>query len=161
LWQYRIALVEVAISGTDYDFLSLEVSSFQLETIVDFKPDVAILTNITPDHFDRYSSKKEYIFAKARIFENQSDANWAVIQKEANEILIKEAVKIGANLITYSATDLSADLYLKGQKIISRKRFLPREVLEMDSMKLKGPHNVENLMATLVVAAIFKLPIKK
>ncbi len=156
-----LPLCEVAISGTDYDFLSLEVSSFQLETIVDFKPDVAILTNITPDHFDRYSSKKEYIFAKARIFENQSDANWAVIQKEANEILIKEAVKIGANLITYSATDLSADLYLKGQKIISRKRFLPREVLEMDSMKLKGPHNVENLMATLVVAAIFKLPIKK
>ncbi len=156
-----LSLCEVALEETRYDFLSLEVSSFQLETIIDFKPDVAILTNITPDHFDRYASIKEYISAKARIFENQSDADWTIVQKEAKELLQKEGVKIRGNLITYSATDLSADIYLKGQKIISRKRFLPREVLGMDSMKLKGSHNAENLMATLIVAAIYKLPIKK
>ncbi|HON06699.1 MAG TPA: UDP-N-acetylmuramoyl-L-alanine--D-glutamate ligase [Verrucomicrobiota bacterium] len=156
-----LPLCDVAIQEAKYDFLSLEVSSFQLETIIDFKPNVAILTNITPDHFDRYSSIKEYIAAKVRIFENQSNDDWAVVQKETKDLLEKEGIKIRANLITYSAADLSADVYLKGQKIISRKRFLPREVLGMDSMKLKGSHNAENLMATLIVSAIYKLPIKK
>lgn len=155
-----LPLCEIALNeDKTYDYLSVEVSSFQLETIVNFKPDIAILTNITPDHLDRYKSMQEYIEAKSRIFENQSQDNWAVIQKEAYQLLCAEGIKIRSKVITYSATDLSADLYLKDKKINSRKRFLPREVLDLETVKLKGIHNAENLMSALAVAGICKLKI--
>ncbi|MGC8830263.1 MAG: UDP-N-acetylmuramoyl-L-alanine--D-glutamate ligase [Verrucomicrobiia bacterium] len=155
-----LPLCDIALEEKPYDFLSLEVSSFQLETIANFKPDVAILTNITPDHLDRYPTMQDYIAAKARIFENQSKSDWAVVQKEALRLLTESNIKIHSNLITYSATDVTADIYLKGKKIISRKRFLPREALDLNFVKLKGIHNAENLMATLAVSGIYRLPLK-
>ncbi|MGC8743420.1 MAG: UDP-N-acetylmuramoyl-L-alanine--D-glutamate ligase [Verrucomicrobiia bacterium] len=152
-----LPLCEIALEENNYDYLSLEVSSFQLETIVNFKPDIAILTNITPDHLDRYSNMQEYIAAKGRMFENQTKSDWAIVQKEALKILSDSNIKLKANLVTYSATDVTADVYLKGTKIVSRKRFLPREVFDMEAVKLKGIHNAENLMATVIVAGICRL----
>ena len=64
------------------DFITLEVSSFQLETIQSFRPAVAVLTNITPDHLDRYASMDDYARAKARLFENQEAFDSAIIQSE-------------------------------------------------------------------------------
>src|SRR5262249_22904198 len=67
----------------ELDFLTLEVSSFQLETIQYFRPAVAVLLNITPDHMDRYSGMADYALAKARLFLNQQAFDWAIIQSEA------------------------------------------------------------------------------
>ena len=65
------------------DFLVLEASSFQLETIQYFRPGVAVLLNISPDHLDRYGNLTDYALAKARIFQNQQPFDWAIVQSEA------------------------------------------------------------------------------
>src|SRR5437867_480469 len=67
----------------ELDFLTLEVSSFQLETIQFFRPAIAVLLNLTPDHLDRYASMSEYGLAKGRLFMNQQPFDWAIIQSEA------------------------------------------------------------------------------
>ena len=72
--------VNVVDRTNELDFLTLEVSSFQLESIQYFRPSVAVLLNLTPDHLDRYSSMDEYRRAKARLFENQQPFDWAIVK---------------------------------------------------------------------------------
>jgi UDP-N-acetylmuramoylalanine--D-glutamate ligase len=67
----------------ELDFLTLEVSSFQLESINFFRPVIAVLMNLCPDHLDRYANMTEYALAKARIFMNQQPFDWAIVQSEA------------------------------------------------------------------------------
>jgi len=78
-----VPLCSVVDQTRDLDFLTLEVSSFQLETIQFFRPAIAVLLNITPDHLDRYAGMAEYIRAKARVFMNQQAFDWAIVQSEA------------------------------------------------------------------------------
>src|SRR5204863_3723605 len=78
-----LPLCEVIDQTKDLDFLTLEVSSFQLETIQYFRPIVAVLLNVTPDHLDRYPRMADYVKAKARLFTNQQLFDWAIIQSEA------------------------------------------------------------------------------
>src|SRR2546426_424041 len=78
-----LPVCSVVDQTADLDFLTLEVSSFQLETIQFFRPVIAVMLNLTPDHFDRYANMEEYIRAKARIFMNQQAFDWAIIQSEA------------------------------------------------------------------------------
>ena len=70
------------ISPVDYDYIVAEVSSFQLETIRQFKPWIAVLLNVTSDHLDRYPTQKDYQAAKRRIFENQTEQDWMVLNAE-------------------------------------------------------------------------------
>ena len=113
-------LCAVANRARELDFLTLEVSSFQLETIEFFRPAVAVLTNITPDHLDRYAGMDEYARAKARIFENQQAFDWAIVQSEALAHLAKLHVGIPSKVITFSAIDPTADFYFDRGMIISR-----------------------------------------
>lgn len=155
-----LPITEVALSSVKYDALSVEVSSFQLETIQSFKPKVSILTNITPDHLDRYSSMAEYITAKSRIFMNQNAEDFAVVQKEAYERLISCGFTLRMPTITYSAFAQDADVILSGEMIIARNTPFNGELLNLRNTKLRGYHNVENLMATLITAYLLKLPIE-
>jgi UDP-N-acetylmuramoylalanine--D-glutamate ligase len=140
------------------DFLTLEVSSFQLETIQFFRPAVAVLMNITPDHLDRYASMEEYARAKARLFENQQPFDWAIVQSDAFAQLKKLGIEIPSKVITFSATDQSSDFYLDRGLIISRMENWSGPVLNMDDVELCGPHNAENIMATLAVGRVLRIP---
>ncbi len=153
-------LCAVADRARELDFLTLEVSSFQLETIQFFRPAVAVLMNITPDHLDRYPGMEDYARAKARIFENQQVFDWAIVQSEALAMLKKLGVDIPAKVITFSATDQGADLYLDRGLIISRIEGWAGPLLNMDDVKLIGPHNAENLMAALAVGRVLRLPLE-
>ncbi|MCX7888009.1 MAG: Mur ligase family protein, partial [Verrucomicrobiae bacterium] len=82
-----LALSEVAADSAGLDALVVEASSFQLERIEQFRPHVAVLLNITPDHLDRYDSMEEYARAKARLFSNQTSEDYAVVSAEALAIL--------------------------------------------------------------------------
>ena len=115
-----------------------EVSSFQLETIRSFRPKVALLLNLSPNHLDRYSSMEEYQSAKLRIFENQTAEDWAVIP------FGEDFPEIRARTITFSTTDSRADITLSSAGMI---RYRNQDLVDMRRTRLQGPHNAANLMA--------------
>jgi UDP-N-acetylmuramoylalanine--D-glutamate ligase len=150
----------VADQSRDLDILTLEVSSFQLETIQFFRPSVAVLLNITPDHLDRYATMADYTRAKARIFANQQAFDWAVVQSEALARIRSLGLNVPSKVITFSARNRRADLYLDRGLLVSRLPDWTGPLLDMDRCQLRGPHNAENLMAALAVGRVLRLPLE-
>ena len=134
-------LSEVAREKQLFDVLTVEVSSFQLEAIRTFRPSISLWLNFAPDHLDRYRSVADYRAAKLRIFENQTEQDVAVVN--AAEAL----PKIRPRRITFSAYSNRADFRLSEGAII----YESQPVLRLSDTKLRGLHNIENLMATLAV----------
>ncbi len=132
-------LSEVARRKGQYDVLTVEVSSFQLETIRTFRPSISLWLNFAPDHLDRYHSVAEYRAAKLRIFENQSEDDIAVINAA------ERLNGIRPRKITFSAYSNKADFRLDQGVIM----YHDQPVLRLSETKLRGAHNIENLMATL------------
>jgi len=132
-------LSEVAREKKQFDVLTVEVSSFQLETIKTFRPSIALWLNFAPDHLDRYRSVAEYRAAKLRIFENQTAEDVAIVN--AAESL----PRIQSRQITFSAYADRADFRLAEGSIVYQNK----SVLRLAETKLRGSHNIENLMATL------------
>lgn len=144
----------------DLDFLTLEVSSFQLETIQYFRPNIGVLLNITPDHMDRYTGMADYALAKARLFSNQQPFDWAIIQSEALAQLQALKVTIPSKVITFSANNRRADLHLDRSLILSRLDGWAGPLLNLEHCRVAGPHNAENLMATLAVGRVLRIPLE-
>jgi UDP-N-acetylmuramoylalanine--D-glutamate ligase len=134
-------LSEVVRNQQRFDVLTVEISSFQLETIKSFRPDVAVWLNFAPDHLDRYVSVAEYRAAKLRVFENQTADDVAVVNAAEN------ITGLRARKVTFSAYDDAADFRLTDGTIC----FQRTPVLQLADAKLRGSHNIENLMATLAV----------
>ena len=134
-------LSEVAREKQPFDVLTVEVSSFQLETIRTFHPSISLWLNFAPDHLDRYRSVAEYRAAKLRIFENQTDADVAVVNA------IEKIPNIRPRTITFSAYANGGDFRVSEGVILYRDE----PVLRLGDTKLRGLHNIENLMATLAV----------
>jgi UDP-N-acetylmuramoylalanine--D-glutamate ligase len=145
----------------DLDFVTLEVSSFQMETIQHFRPALAVLLNLTPDHLDRYANLAEYFRTKARIFMNQQPSDWAVIQSEALAQMRSLNLAIPSQVLTFSANDRRADLNLDHGRLVSHLPDWSGPLLDMDSCKLRGPHNAENLMAALAVGRVLRVPLEQ
>ncbi|MBR90339.1 MAG: UDP-N-acetylmuramoyl-L-alanine--D-glutamate ligase [Verrucomicrobiales bacterium] len=151
---------EVASLTRDLDVLTLEVSSFQLEAVDQFRPTVGILTNLTPDHLDRYEDMEDYIRAKARLFENQQPFDWAIVQHEALEQLRELGLEPVAKRVTFSARCSDADLYLDRSLIVSRLPEWTGPLLDLEECQLTGPHNAENLMAVLAAGRVMGLALE-
>ena len=132
-------LSEVARENEPFNVLTVEVSSFQLETIQTFHPSVSLWLNFAPDHLDRYRSVADYRAAKLHIFENQTEKDAAVIN--AAESL----PEIRPRKISFSAYTDQADFRLSDGAIVYQNE----AVLRLADTKLRGSHNIENLMATL------------
>ena len=132
-------LSEVVREKNSFDVLTVEVSSFQLEMIQTFRPSISLWLNFAPDHLDRYRSVAEYRAAKLRIFENQTEDDVAIVN--ASETL----PKIRPRQITFSAYADRADFRLAEGAIVYQNQI----VLRLAETKLRGSHNIENLMATL------------
>ncbi len=126
------------------DVMTLEVSSFQLETITTFRPTISVWLNFQADHLDRYPGMREYYDAKVRVFENQTADDWAIVKLE------DELPPIKARKITFSAYTSGGDLELRDGVI----HFHGNPVLRMADTQLRGLHNAENLMAALAVGAV-------
>jgi UDP-N-acetylmuramoylalanine--D-glutamate ligase len=149
----------VVDQSKELDFVVLEVSSFQLETTQFFRPAVAVLLNITPDHLDRYASLADYARAKARLFANQQPFDWAIVQSEALAQIRSLNLRVPSKIITFSANNRRADLYLDRGLLISRLPDWTGLLLDMDACQIRGPHNAENLMAALAVGRVLRLPL--
>jgi len=155
-----VAFCEVAEWTDQLDAVVLEVSSFQLETVEKFRPQVSVLLNITPDHLDRYSSMREYRFAKARIFQNQKSSDFAVINAATAAELDALGVGIKARRTTFAPVEsgVKADLWLENGVIHGRRGYLRGKVLAINDTHLRGPHNAQNIMATLAVGSLLAVP---
>jgi UDP-N-acetylmuramoylalanine--D-glutamate ligase len=132
-------LSEVARERQPFDVLTVEVSSFQLETIQTFRPSISLWLNFAPDHLDRYRSVADYRAAKLRVFENQTADDIAVINA------IEKIPGIRPRTITFSAYTDQANFRLSEGTIM----YDGQAVLRLSDTKLRGLHNIENLMATL------------
>jgi UDP-N-acetylmuramoylalanine--D-glutamate ligase len=153
-------LCAVAGRTRELDVLTLEVSSFQLETIDAFRPNIAVLLNLAPDHLDRHGSMENYIRAKARLFENQEPFDRAIIQRDAWRELKRLGIDVPSKVITFSATDDAADLHLDRSLLISRVPGWTGPILDLDECQLGGLHNAENLLAALLVGRAMKLTVE-
>jgi UDP-N-acetylmuramoylalanine--D-glutamate ligase len=155
-----VPLCRVVEQTRELDLLTLEVSSFQLETTQFFRPALAVLLNLTPDHLDRYPAMADYVKAKARIFTNQQAFDWAIIQSEALAQLQSLRQEIPSKIITFSAANRRADIYLERGLILSRIEGWSGPLLDMDHCLVRGPHNAENLMAALAVGRVLRIPLE-
>lgn len=135
----------------ELDVMVLEVSSFQLETIKAFRPQVSAWLNLSPNHLDRYPGMTEYRDAKLRIFENQTAEDFAVVNAR------DELPEIAAKKLTFSAYTEEADFTLRDSVIY----FRGEPVLDQRKTKLPGIHNAENLMAALAMGYAFGLDFDK
>ena len=137
-----------------YDYIVAEVSSFQLETIQQFKPWISVLLNVTPDHLDRHATQEEYRAAKQRIFENQTDQDWMVINAD-DPLVGGMAGDSHASLCEFSLhQDVEQGVFLEGDMI--HARFHGRENLDLNRavISMRGQHNVANAMAGISVGLL-------
>lgn len=140
-------LLSLAETSTEDTWTVAELSSFQLETIRDFHPKVAICLNVTPNHLDRYDSFMDYAAAKHRIFMNQTEDDVAVLNAD-DEITASWASGLRANVSMFSVRrELEGGLFLRGRELISRSGASERVLTTRNEIFLKGLHNVENVLA--------------
>jgi len=145
---YGRPLGDVVLDESPPAAVALEVSSFQLETIRRFRPEVAVWMNFSADHMDRYASVDEYRRAKLRIFENQTADDAAVVR------LGEPVGELRARTVTFSASEEGGDYSLAGTVI----RFEGRPVLDLAETRLRGVHNAENVMAALAAGRALAVP---
>lgn len=143
---YGVAVSDVVNQVEPPQVLALEISSFQLETIKHFCPDVAVWLNFDADHMDRYRTLEEYRKAKLRIFENQNTSHKAIIRKG-------EDITTEASQVNFSAS-AEAEYYLEGKLI----KMAGKTLIDITETKLRGKHNAENVMAA--IAAVDALDIE-
>ncbi len=143
---YGTPFAEVVLQSNPPAVVSLELSSFQLETITTLHPVVAIWLNFAPDHMDRYPTVEAYRAAKLRIFQNQTSADTAIVRTG------EELPELAARVVTFSTTDSSAEWYSEGHTIGHGGTVW----LDMDGdTSLRGLHNAENTMAALAACQAF------
>ena len=147
------------VAENKYDIHVLELSSFQLDGIVDFAPHIAIITNITPDHLDRYEYKFEnYIHSKFRVTENQTENDF-LIYDDDDEVITNwlKINKTKATLLPFSIEKkLEQGVYLKNDNIIIKYK-TEETLMNIASLALKGKHNTKNAMAATMATSLLKV----
>jgi len=142
------------IAGIKNDtWVVLEVSSFQLEKTEFFKPYIAIILNIRDDHMDRYTKSSDYFNEKLKIFRNQDKNDTLILNKDAGE-LKDISDKAVSNILFYSRLSEANGAYVDGESIFCRATGHDEEVCDINNMKLKGLHNVENVLASSIAARL-------
>ena len=132
----------------------LEVSSFQLETIQRFRPKVAVVLNVTPDHLDRHRTFEVYTDAKARIFENQQASDFAVLNAD-DPTCVAMAGRTRAQVFWFSRQkEVEQGAWVRDGNIVFRAASGQREIMQVSEIKLKGAHNLENVLAAVCAGVL-------
>jgi UDP-N-acetylmuramoylalanine--D-glutamate ligase len=150
-----ISLVEQANADT---VVVLEVSSFQLETVLNFRPRIAVVLNITPDHLDRHRTFETYTDAKARIFENQQPDDFTIVNAD-DATSAGLARRSRAQVFQFSRKqEVKQGTCVRDGRIVFRDSIGQHEIMLISEIPLKGSHNVENVLAAVCVGALMGCP---
>jgi UDP-N-acetylmuramoylalanine--D-glutamate ligase len=151
-------LIEYVQTEQKDEWVVAEISSFQLEGTLKFRPTIGILLNITEDHLDRYPNFQEYIRAKAMIFENQGKEDYALLNAD-DPLTFQFAHRVESQVILFSAQRaVPVGSFLEKGAIFFQGADGQRERFGLDRMKIKGAHNLENLMAAITACKICDCP---
>ena len=132
----------------------LEISSFQLETIQTFRPKVAVVLNVTPDHLDRHRTFQIYTDAKARIFENQQGSDFAVLNAD-DPTCVAMGNRTRAQVYWFSRLkEVQQGAWVRDGNIVFRDPKGQREILQVSEIPLKGAHNLENVLAAVCASIL-------
>lgn len=141
-------LITIAEKDGNLDYLVLELSSFQLQGTKNFKPFIALLLNISPNHLDHHSNFDEYFYSKMKIFSNQTENEWAILN--LNDKKIKEFSKnLEAKKIGFGNNSSQDEITLRNDEVYFRN-----EVYNLKGIKLIGKHNLENAMYAIAATKI-------
>jgi UDP-N-acetylmuramoylalanine--D-glutamate ligase len=167
-----IPYTEIALDTTEKSVTVAEVSSFQLETIMDFRPQVSAILNITPDHLNRHGTMERYIGVKKSIAVNQTEEDTIVLNYD-DPVLRKFGQKknsdedneldfpLKAKVVFFSSrTALEEGLFLDGDEIILKEGKKRETVVNVKDLKLLGRHNYENVMAAVAVGLTLGVPLE-
>jgi UDP-N-acetylmuramoylalanine--D-glutamate ligase len=143
-----ISLVDLGTETSEEEtWTVVELSSFQLETIVDFRPNIAVALNVTPNHMDRYDLFTDYAAAKHRLFMNQTADDLAILNAD-DEITASWASGLKAQISFFSTSrELDEGLFMRGRELICRANGSEKVLTTRDEMNLRGIHNVQNVLA--------------
>jgi len=146
--------ISLVPESSEQTWTVLEISSFQLETTETFHPQVGVVLNVTPDHLDRHGTFEVYWEAKRRIFENQTEDDFAVLNMDD-----REAAKMGQGLKSQlrwfsRKSEVDSGAFVRDERIFYRDSQGEREIMPLSDMQLKGAHNVENVLAAVAIGMI-------
>jgi UDP-N-acetylmuramoylalanine--D-glutamate ligase len=150
-------LIDLVISGERTDRVVAEISSFQLEGIVRFRPRVAVLLNITEDHLDRYASYQEYIDAKLMVFANQTASDFAILNID-DPLVAACAGKLTARVVPMSRFSVLEQGIFYRDGVITFAWDGRLEHFPTETFKLRGVHNIDNCMAALATTLLMGCP---
>ncbi len=146
--------ISLAERATRESVIVLEVSSFQLETIQSFHARIAVVLNVTPDHLDRHRTFEVYADMKARIFENQSGEDFAVLNAD-DPTCVAMASRTRAPVFWFSRhKEVEQGAWVRDGAIVFRDSRGQREVMLASEIPLKGAHNLENVLASVCCGAL-------
>ena len=150
-----IPAVSVAMTNEKEDFMITEVSSFQLESISEFKTDVSAVLNLTPDHLNRHKTMENYIDAKSRIFENQNDGEILILNYD-NELTRKLKTRAKKSRVVFFSREIEVEdgACVSESKLVinDKKSGLSHDIIDIADIFIPGPHNLENAMAASLIA---------
>ena len=157
-----LAFSEIALQVKENEFVVLEVSSYQIDLIEKFKPDTALILNITPDHLDRYQNNFEnYITSKMNLFRNQDKSNNLVLNRD-DEVLMRNLVPAKSKVYHFSLTDsLQNGSCIEDNKIVFMKEGKVKFTADASVLSIPGEHNRMNALAAITAAGIYNLDNEK
>lgn len=154
-----IPYTEVVSDIAPEDFVVAEISSFQLETIDAFHPHVSAILNITPDHLNRHHTMENYIAAKKEIACNQDENDYCILNYD-DEITRSIADEVSAKVCFFSVTEeLKNGCFLRDDEIIYARDGVEEKLLNITEMRLLGLHNVQNVMAAILMTHAVSVPL--
>ena len=140
----------IGFASADWDWGVVEISSFQLEWVEEFRPKIAVLLNITEDHLDRYADFGAYSAAKERIFAAQKADDVAVLNRD-DPLVWSMRERITARVVSFGFSEQREGIFAKRDEIVWRDGF-KEERFPLKHVKIQGVHNVENMMAAIAAA---------
>ena len=158
-----LPVIDLVGKSTPETVSVLEVSSFQLETVEEFHPWIAVILNITPDHLDRHGSFESYVAAKEQIFSRQ-DANDFLVLNGDDRVTQMGAARAKSQVFWFSGTKaVRRGAFVRDGVIVwvEKEGGVTEPVMPVSEIPLKGAHNVENVLSAVCVARLAKIPVEK
>jgi UDP-N-acetylmuramoylalanine--D-glutamate ligase len=157
-----LPVIDLVAMSTPETVNVLEVSSFQLETVEEFHPKIAVILNITPDHLDRHGSFESYVAAKERIFARQGADDFLVLNAD-DRVTQMCAARAKSEVFWFSTTKaVRRGAFLRDGVVVwvGKENGITEPVMPVSEIPLKGGHNVENVLAAVCVARLAGVPVE-